>query len=219
MTRTGKIARLPKAIRDELNQRLENGELGVYLVEWLNTLPEVQQVLTERFDGRPINEVNLTEWKGGGYLDWLAQQDTRACAQNLAEEATGLKAATDGAMAEHLGTVLAARYAQLLTGWNGEVDEAFRTKLRGLQLLCHNITLMRREDMRSVRLELEKHKRSQDEKTTQAKALELCVAECKKFPEVDATFKKAFAMLDEAEGIGTGSQGAEAGPTTGNPGN
>ncbi len=26
-TRNGKIARLPKAVREELNQRLENGEL------------------------------------------------------------------------------------------------------------------------------------------------------------------------------------------------
>ena len=46
------------------------------------------------------------------------------------------------ALAEHLGVVLAARYAQLLAGWNGEVDETFSKKLRGLRLLgqrghCH----------------------------------------------------------------------------------
>ena len=29
MTRRGKIARLPKGIRDELNGRLQNGEAGV----------------------------------------------------------------------------------------------------------------------------------------------------------------------------------------------
>ena len=35
MTRHGKIARLPLKVR-ELNQRLENGEPGVRLIEWLN---------------------------------------------------------------------------------------------------------------------------------------------------------------------------------------
>ena len=42
MTRNGKIARLPLAIRQQLNQRLQNGELGQELVSWLNQLPEVQ---------------------------------------------------------------------------------------------------------------------------------------------------------------------------------
>ena len=210
MTRTGKIARLPLVIREQLNKQLANGVPGVWLVDWLNALPEVRQMLTEQFEGREINEQNVSEWKQGGFADWQAQQELLACARDRAEESKALKAATDGTMAEHLGTVLAARYAQLLTGWNGEVDEAFRTKLRGLQLLCHNITLMRREDVRSVRLELEKHKRSEDEKTTQAKALELCLDASKKFPEVDAAFTKAFTMLDEAEGI-TGPEDRKTG--------
>ena len=64
----------------------------------------------------------MSSSKATAFVEWQAQQQTRACAQNLAEEATGLKAATDGVMAEHLGTVLAGRFAQLLTGWNGVVD-------------------------------------------------------------------------------------------------
>jgi len=54
--RTGKIARLPVAVREELNHRLENGALGRELVPWLNELPEVKQILAERFAGRPILE-------------------------------------------------------------------------------------------------------------------------------------------------------------------
>ena len=67
------VARLPKAIRDQLNQNLADGVPGVRVVEWLNTLPEVQKVLTEQFDGREINEPNLSEWKAGGFLDWQAR--------------------------------------------------------------------------------------------------------------------------------------------------
>ncbi len=42
MTRNGRIARLPLAIRRQLNQRLQNGELAQNLLSWLNQLPEVQ---------------------------------------------------------------------------------------------------------------------------------------------------------------------------------
>jgi len=207
MTRTGKIARLPQGIREQLNKQLADGVPGAWLVDWLNALPEVRQVLAEQFAGREINEQNVSDWKQGGFADWQAQQEMLACALDRAEEARVLKAATDGAMTEHLGTVLAARYAQLLAGWDGEVDEGFRTKLRGLHLLCRNITQMRREDVRSVRLQLEKDKRTGDEKTTQVKALELCLDASRKFPKVDAAFRKAFEMLDEAEGITVPSQG------------
>jgi hypothetical protein len=44
-SRNGKIARLPLAIRQQLNQRLQNGEWGKLLVEWLTSLPEVQAIM------------------------------------------------------------------------------------------------------------------------------------------------------------------------------
>ena len=201
MTRNGKIARLPKAIRDELNQRLEDGQMGVWLVEWLNSLPEVQTVLAEQFDGRAINEVNLTEWKGGGFPDWQARRDMRVHAQELAEESSDLKMALPGPLAEHLNMVVAGRYAELLNQWNGEVDEAFVKRVKGLRLLSENITSLRREDVRVERLALEQDKRNEDKKTTQAKALELCLDEAKRFPKVNDAFQKAFVLLDEAEGI------------------
>ncbi len=40
-TRIGKIAGLPRAVRDPLNQRLHDVEPGHRLLEWLNALPEV----------------------------------------------------------------------------------------------------------------------------------------------------------------------------------
>ena len=53
MTRKGKIARLPQAIREQINRRLQNGEEGKQIAEWLNTLPEVIAVLSAEFDGQP----------------------------------------------------------------------------------------------------------------------------------------------------------------------
>ena len=72
-TRTGKIARLPRHIRDQLNQRLDDGEPGNQLVDWLNRLPEVQTILAQQFDGEPISPQNLSRWRQGGFRDWQAQ--------------------------------------------------------------------------------------------------------------------------------------------------
>ena len=65
-TRTGKIARLPKVIREELNVRLENGESGKELLAWLNGLPEVQKVIAEQFGGKVVRKQNLSDWRQGG---------------------------------------------------------------------------------------------------------------------------------------------------------
>ena len=75
MTRTGKIACLPADIRAEVNFALRNGVRLVKLMRWLNTLPEVQFVLAQNFGGHPINQTNLTQWKKGGYADWLLRQE------------------------------------------------------------------------------------------------------------------------------------------------
>jgi hypothetical protein len=84
MARIGKIARLPKAVRAQLNTRLQDGAEGKQIVHWLNSLPEVKDVLAEKFEGRPINEQNLTNWRQGGYEDWLAHQEILALAAKLA---------------------------------------------------------------------------------------------------------------------------------------
>src|ERR1035441_615190 len=78
MARNGKIARLPRDIRSQLNTRLQDGQDGPQVLPWLNSLPEVKKVLAARFDDRPINEQNLSDWRQGGYEDWLAHEDTPA---------------------------------------------------------------------------------------------------------------------------------------------
>jgi len=116
--RTGKIARLPREIRDQLNQRLNDGQPGRRLVTWLNSLPEVQQVLAADFDGRPLNEQNLSDWKAGGYLDWQTRLETLAQSRELAADSHELATATDGKLNDHLTTMLSARYAVALAEWD-----------------------------------------------------------------------------------------------------
>src|SRR5207302_10820872 len=88
LTRNGKIARLPRSVRDELNRRLDEGEQGKKLVAWLNGLPDVQAIVVTEFGGKALREQNLSEWKQGGYRDWLAKQEALEIAERLREDAT-----------------------------------------------------------------------------------------------------------------------------------
>lgn len=158
MTRTGKIARLPSEIREELNHRLQDNEPGGQLLAWLNALPAVQTVLARDFGGSPITKQNLYEWRIGGFAAWQARQETLAQARELMGEAVELAAATEGKLTDHLATVLAARYASALAGWNGEVTEDLRRKLRALRGLCQDIVELRRGDHSGARLKMEQER-------------------------------------------------------------
>ncbi|MGD0351748.1 MAG: hypothetical protein ABSB84_15745 [Verrucomicrobiota bacterium] len=152
-TRNGKIARLPQHIREQLNRRLQDGEQGKRIVEWLNSLPEVQKVLTAEFDGHPMREQNLSEWKPGGYAEWLAQQEALKVVRQMATDAGELQEA-GGALTDKMAVWLTARYvvaARKLGGKeaNGETD----WKL--LRELCNDLVALRRGDHYAKRLRLE----------------------------------------------------------------
>ncbi|MCB1211249.1 MAG: hypothetical protein KDK97_18130 [Verrucomicrobiales bacterium] len=87
MTRNGKIARLPRAIRDRLNQQIQDGVPGKDLVRWLNGMNEVVDILAQQFNTDRITEQNLSEWKQGGYQDWLKHQERRDWVRRISDEA------------------------------------------------------------------------------------------------------------------------------------
>jgi hypothetical protein len=76
-TRKGKIGRLPRQIRHDLNSRIDNGLPAADLIQWINGLDEVKDVLSKEFESRPITEQNLSDWKQAGFADWQRQQEAR----------------------------------------------------------------------------------------------------------------------------------------------
>ena len=167
MTRTGKIARLPSEIREELNCRLQDNEPGGSLLAWLNMLPDAREVLARHFGGSAITKQNLYEWRLGGFAAWQARQETLAQARELMGEAAELAAATEGKLTDHLATVVAARYASALAGWNGEVTEELRRKLRALRGLCQDIVELRRGDHSGARLKMEQERLEREREKTE----------------------------------------------------
>lgn len=153
MTRNGKIARLPKAIREELNLRIDNSDEGKALVQWLNSLPEVQAVVATEFGGKPIREQNLSEWKKGGYRDWEARQERHAFIRELEQEANVLGSVMEPkAVNRHLSVVLTAELATLLCSLKKIEDP--RERAQSLAQVIGRFAQLRREESNAGRMEI-----------------------------------------------------------------
>ncbi len=76
--RCGKIARLPHLIREQLNRHLQNNQPGPGILAWINALPETKAILAAQFHAAPITAQNLSQWRHGGYAQWLLRQDILA---------------------------------------------------------------------------------------------------------------------------------------------
>jgi hypothetical protein len=157
MTRLGKIARLSREIRDESNVRLQNGEAGRQLVEWLNGLPAAQEVLKERFEGRAVTEQNLSEWKQGGYEDWVRHQENCAYALMLTEMAEDLEEeAGNTRLEERLAALMAVALARLLR----EAEEAPAGPERTKMILdvARQLSQLRRDGQQAERVRMERER-------------------------------------------------------------
>ncbi|MDR3403133.1 MAG: hypothetical protein P4L99_11610 [Chthoniobacter sp.] len=155
--RNGKIARLPKALRDQLNQRLQDGVQGTTLVDWLNGLPEVQALVQSQFDGHPIREQNLSQWKSGGYRDWVHQQEALELARHVSEDTEELDAAQEGRkpLCASLEQWLVARY----TVATREIAATKGPKgWRLLRQMCADVVKLRRIQQHNERLALERER-------------------------------------------------------------
>jgi len=201
MTRTGKIARLPREVREELNHRLEDGEEGMRLVAWLNARADVQAVLAVSFGGRAINEQNLTEWKQGGFQDWLHHQESRAWLNGLVEEAAELsEEAGDVPVTDRLSGLLAvalgrcAQQAALLS-----TNDPGQQKV--LLAVAHELTILRRCDHAEQRLRVER----QDRELKLAKESEQKRLNAESAARVQARMKIHYPHLfQEAESLSLG---------------
>ena len=151
MTRVGKIGRLPHHIRNQLNRRLQDNEQGTTLVEWLNSQPEVQATIQKQFAGRPVNEQNVSEWKKGGYQDWLRHEESRQIVSTLAEQKGELDDATDGAeISDQYASVMSVEFVTLTRKLLEEKTDS-RKKWEFLREVLRELSQLRRDDHRGVR--------------------------------------------------------------------
>jgi hypothetical protein len=148
-SRTGKIARLPCPIREELNERLEAAQPGAEILAWLNGLAEVKEILKAGFGGDPITKQNLSHWRQNGHRDWLGRRDLRAGLGEVREFPADWREGEDLEVIDSAATVMAARLGCLLAHWNGKVSPDFKGRSHALNGLCLSVVRLQNEMHRS----------------------------------------------------------------------
>jgi len=207
--RTGKIARLPHDIREQLNRRLQDGEQGKSILKWLNALPEVQAVLKEHFEGHPVAASNLTEWKDGGYRDWQVRQDALAMVSNLGGEDVAGDSPLTGYFHEKFARSVSIHYAATAKAvLAAQLDS--ETKFSRLRQLCADVSRLRRIDYHAERINIERQRFAlQQSKADQDREKEF--AEWLKRPEIQMKYfpkqkrglsREALALVDNYFGQG-----------------
>lgn len=126
--RTGKIARCPLAIREEVNRRLLDGESGPKILKWLNAHADVLRVLDQYFGEEPVSPQNLSEWRQGGYQEWLARSEKIEATKALASFAAKMGAAAGGNLTDGSAAILGGKILEQLESANADTDLGALTK-------------------------------------------------------------------------------------------
>ena len=169
MGRTGKIARLPEWIREEVNRGLREGTNGRELVEWLNSQRDVQEIMDAEFAGAPIREQNLSDWRKGGYREWLAQRLAFEDGIQMCERVRLVARDSWGPLTDNLVAIVGAHYAHLLNNamQKGTNSLDFKT----LRAICNDVVALRRRDQEDKWLNLEQSQQDFDKEHSKVKYL------------------------------------------------
>jgi hypothetical protein len=206
--RLGKIGRLPAAIRQQLNLRLEDNEPGLEVLDWLNALPEVKRVLKKLFDGRPITEQNLSAWRNGGFQDWQRHQQCRVRARDFLEEARELDEEVagegdgGGSLLDRVSDRMALALLELFR--EAQVGEPGPERTRTMLAIAREVARLRRGDHDRQQAEVaeqrwqherdltlrEVREREEEKQKEEVKAL------CKQATELRAEFFHGLAYQD-----------------------
>lgn len=165
--RQGKIARLPHALREEINRRLGDGETGGTVLTWLNAQPEAIKIWEVHFEGAPATPQNLSEWRLGGYRDWQTQRQKvedlkslSAYALNLAKSggqvADGVAAVVAGHMLESFEELIyGAAPSGKMSGEGGDDGEAAMPDLTlNISRLAQAATRLKKANLDEKKLDL-----------------------------------------------------------------
>lgn len=161
MARTGKIARLPLAVRDELNMRLMDNESGQTLLAWLNALPVCQERINGSWKGEPINDANLSMWRSGGFADWMEEQAQIREVACLSEYSLKLAEAAGGKLSKGILASQVGKIQKALEQfWSGLRDiqstEEGNTKDQAVTKLLGAISTIRGLELEEEKLEVKK---------------------------------------------------------------
>lgn len=93
------IARLPREVRDHVNEMLDDGCPYEQIIEWLAA------------NGHPgINQDHISNWKDGGFQDWLELERELARQEKLREVSYDIATANEGSKTQEAAIQIAANF-------------------------------------------------------------------------------------------------------------
>ncbi|MDB6015758.1 MAG: hypothetical protein JWR19_247, partial [Pedosphaera sp.] len=173
MSRNGKIARLPLMVRLKLNGRLEEGQSHRSVLLWLNELPEVKEMLAKEFDGKPINDPNLTAWRQGGFAEWQLRRELVGEAHRMDETAMEFleeheernRGVRMESFIQNTGLGLGFRYASVIAEYDRDpLSEALEKKVKVLRTVTHGVVSLQLAEVRSERLQLKIQQQTEEDR-------------------------------------------------------
>lgn len=201
-----KIAALPADIREQINQRLFNGETARKILPWLNSLEIVRKICAEDFEGIHISDMNLSAWRHSGYDKWLKRQQKLERTKELAGYAAKHSRANGGSIAEGAQSIASGQLLELLETLDDALELAGDQKPSPEQLgqIADAITSVtsalgsvRNSEQNDVRL-------AQNEKKLKQKDEELSLAR-EKFQRESAEIALKVLADERAKSIETGT--------------
>jgi hypothetical protein len=151
--------------------RLLNGAQGPAILPWLNDLPEAAHLETNS-EGLRFNDQNLSDWRKGGYQDWLKRAERTDRIKELSNFAVKLvgsgKNIADGAAQIASGQVLELLEAldEANTAPEDEAPEARNVRLAAFAEISNTLSLvlnrLRKGDHTAEQLQLNRERLAQD---------------------------------------------------------
>lgn len=107
--RNGKLESLPRKLRQEVCERIYDGESHKNLMAWLNDLPVVKEILASSFEGVPISGYNFSRWVRHYYTEWLRDKESLETAKEQAEFARELVKTSGRSLAAASAAIISRR--------------------------------------------------------------------------------------------------------------
>jgi len=175
MTNPGKISRLPRDIRDELNRRLDDGQPGPQILSWLNRDKTVKKILAGQFGSKPVSKQNLAAWRNGGFQQWQTRRDSMELAKELSGDIAEFCSVCKGEDGETEGGGFSDRIAQwvsvqflimakslIASTSEGEIAQ----KEAATRRIIRDLATLRRGDHSAARLRLQRERFDWDKAQT-----------------------------------------------------
>jgi len=129
--------------------------------------------MADEFNGFPIREQNLSQWRKRGYREWLEERQTAEAVRSVITGTTEFQKTRVG-IADNVAVWFAARYFVAIKGMDDQEDGLNWKRMREF---CDDLVRLRRGDHTSVRLDLtsrELQARSRRMAIRETKTLEHC---------------------------------------------